>query len=187
MRLVWQKSKKKPFSKVFTALGFDGIGRQVVLELIKGGYESVDKIITDASKNKPEIFSELEGFGEIMAKLLINHFTDPKNLQVISELKQLGLNFKETINSQMLQDQTFADQVWVITGTFDHFSRRSKAAEEIERRGGTVVPTVSAKTSHLLVGKSPGSKLKKAEGLNIQLVDEDHFVSIISATPIEIS
>jgi DNA ligase (NAD+) len=177
-----ENSKKKPFRKVLTALGFDGLGTSAVSDLVKNGYNSIEKIIETASRQNVGDFSQIEGFGEIMARLIIQHFTDHQNLAMIDALKKIGLNFREEIKEPIEmegQALTFKDQVWVITGSFEHFSPRSKAAEEIERRGGKVADSVSSKITHLLAGNSPGSKLEKAKKLNVLIIDENTFLGML--------
>jgi DNA ligase (NAD+) len=177
-----EKSKNKPFHKVLTAIGFDGLGKSAVSDLIKNGFDSIEKITDAASRENPEDFSQIEGFGEIMARLTIQHFTDPKNLSLIDALKKIGLNFHEEINEPPLMEEhalPFKDQVWVITGSFEYFSPRSKAAEEIEKLGGKVVNSVSSKTTHLLAGNAAGSKLEKAKALNVSVINEADFLKML--------
>jgi DNA ligase (NAD+) len=175
-------SKNQPFSKVLTSLGFDGIGTSAVKDLLLNGFNSIDKIIDAAKKSDVETFADIEGFGEITANLLIQHFTDEQNLELIQRLKQLGLNFHEALPgpSEDEHPQPFKDQVWVITGSFQQFNPRSKAAQEIEKRGGKVTGSVSTKTTHLLAGESAGSKLTKAQKLDIPIIDEAAFIAMLS-------
>jgi len=175
-----EKSKAKPFSKVLTSLGFDGLGNSAVSELLKNGYNSIDKIIEAANRNNVEDFSSIEGFGEIMGNLIIKHFSDPQNLELIDALKKAGLNFEESIEAPAdPATLTFTDHTWVITGSFEHFTPRSKAAEEIKKRGGKVATSISTKTTHLLAGDSAGSKLKKAQSLNIPIITEADFIKML--------
>jgi DNA ligase (NAD+) len=179
-----EDSKARPFSRVLTALGFDGLGTSAVKDLILNGFNSEARIIEVAKTGVVETFSDIEGFGEITAGLLIQHFTDPDNLKLIKRLKEVGLHFQEDMPKQTENDQpqTFKDQVWVITGTFEHFSPRTKAAEEIEKRGGKVTNSVSSKTTHLLAGEAAGSKLSKAKKLNIATIDEKEFLAMLSVS-----
>ncbi len=174
------KSKSRPFKKVLAALGFDGLGTSVASELIKNGFNSIDKIIEIASKGEKEEFSKIEGFGTITAELLIEHFTDNKNLELIRELKKWELNFKEKIESETLKIKPFENQIWAITGSFKNFKPRSKAAEKIEQRGGKVNNTISSKTTHLLTGSLSGSKLERARNLNVKIVNEKEFLDMLN-------
>ncbi len=111
---------------------------------------------------------------------MIKHFTDPQNLAMIEDLKKQGLNFSEEIPAKKeTSGLPFTNQVWVITGSFENFQPRSKAAEEIEKRGGKVVSAVSAATTHLLVGAAPGSKLQKAQQLNVSVINEVEFLEML--------
>jgi len=174
-----EKSKTMPFRKVLLSLGFEGLGVNTVSELVKNGFDSIDKIIKAAGEKKPEIFSSLDGFGEIMADSLIQQFTDSRNLKLVEELKKTGLNFEEIIQDNKKFESIFKDQLWVITGSFVHFVPRSKAAEEIEKRGGKLNSSITSKVTHLLCGSSPGSKFDKAKKQNIRIVEEDEFQKMI--------
>jgi DNA ligase (NAD+) len=174
-----KKSKTQPFSRVLAALGFDGLGKAAVSDLLKNGFDSIDKIITAAAKGNIEDFSKIEGFGETTARLLINHFTDKQNLMLIDELKRIGLNFKEDAPAALSVPAVFKDQIWVITGSFERFNPRSKAAGEIEKRGGKISGSVSSKTTHLLAGSSPGSKLEKAKKQDVQIINEAQFLEML--------
>lgn len=117
-----------------------------------------------------------------MARQIIDHFTDKDNLQLIQQLKDIGLNFFEELPKPDETDGnalSFKDQVWVITGSFQQFQPRSKAAEEIEKRGGKVTGSVSAKTTHLLAGEAAGSKRAKAEKLGIPVINETDFLAML--------
>jgi DNA ligase (NAD+) len=150
-----------------------------VLELIKSGYDSIDKIMDTAARNQTEKFSSIEGFGEITARLMIRHFSDPNNIEMIETLKKIGLNFQEHSKSEPEFPMVFSGQIWAITGSFHHFSPRSQAAVEIEKRGGKVSDSISGKTTHLLCGDSPGGKLEKTKNLNIRIVREDEFMEML--------
>ncbi len=177
IRASIELSKSRPFARVLAALGFEGVAAAVAGDLIAHGLDTIDKIIAAAQKNDWQVFAAIEGIGETTARLLIGHFSKPENLQLIARLKAAGLKFAaEKTESERLND-SFAGQVWVITGSFAKFIPRSLAAEEIEKRGGRVSENVSSRTTHLLAGTSPGSKLAKAQKLGIVIVDESEFLA----------
>ena len=76
---------------------------------------------------------------------------------------------------------TMAEQTWCVTGSFDHFKPRSRATEEIARRGGRITSSVTSKTTHLLAGAAAGSKLKKAQDLGVTVVSEDEFLQLLES------
>lgn len=175
-----EKSKEQPFARVLMALGFDGLGASAARDLVANGFNDIDKIMETASRGNVEDFSSIEGFGEVMGRLFIEQFTDPQNRELIGGLKAAGLNFHQEIEAQVEEaDLTFKDQVWVITGSFEHFQPRNRAAAEIQTRGGKVSGSVSSKTTHLLAGESAGSKLAKARKLDIPIIDEEEFLKML--------
>lgn len=171
-------SKSRPFVRVLAALGFEGVAAAVAGALIGHGFDTIDKIIAAAATNDWENFAAIEGIGETTARLLVGHFRKPENLQLIARLKQAGLKFAAEKTGAERIDDSFAGLTWVITGQFEKFSPRSLAAGEIEKRGGTVSENVSTRTTHLLAGTAPGSKLAKAQKLGITIVDETGFLAL---------
>lgn len=172
-------SKSRPFVRVLAALGFEGVAAAVAADLIGHGFDDIDKIIAAAKKNDWEIFAAIEGIGETTARLLVSHFSKAENLRLIDSLKDAGLKFAaEKADGERIND-SFAGQIWVITGSFDQFSPRALAAAAIEKRGGRVTENVSIRTTHLLAGSHPGSKLAKAEKLDVKIVSEREFVSLL--------
>ncbi len=171
-----EKSREQPFARVLAALGFEGLAAAVAAALIAHGFDDVDKIIAGAARGDWEAFAAVEGIGEVTARQLVDHFTAAANLELIARLRDAGLRFRAEGPSAERIDDSFAGQVWVITGSFESFNPRSLAADEIRRRGGRVAENVTARTTHLLAGASPGSKLAKAEKLKVQVISESGFL-----------
>ena len=76
-------------------------------------------------------------------------------------------------------EQIFSGQSWCVTGSFVNFNPRSKAMDEIKKRGGTEVSGVSGKTTCLLAGSGAGSKLEKARELGVRIVTEQEFLDML--------
>ncbi|MEN8154774.1 MAG: NAD-dependent DNA ligase LigA [Acidobacteriota bacterium] len=176
-----KKSLNNDFATVFTSLGFEGIGIFAVKELIRNGFNSFDKIREAAEVGEVEVFSEINGFGDITASFLIEHFTDTNKLKLIEKLRRAGLKTSTETKKISKEDLAFAGEIWVITGSFDNFNPRGLAAKEIEKRGGKVTNTISAKTTSLLAGRSAGSKLEKARELGTKIVNEDEFIKLLKS------
>jgi DNA ligase (NAD+) len=172
-------SRSRPFVRVLAALGFEGVASAVAAALIAHGFDSVDKIIACAQKDDWETFARIDGIGETTARLLVEHFSSPGNLELIASLQASGLQFRATGDGLQKIDDSFAGQTWVITGSFDRFNPRALAAAEIEKRGGKVADTVSSRTAFLLAGAHPGSKLARAEKLGLQIVSEADFLRLL--------
>ncbi|GIX42108.1 MAG: DNA ligase [Leptospiraceae bacterium] len=177
-----EKSKQKEFRIVLPSLGLKEIGFNVTDLLIQNGYNSIDKIIELVNqKDAKQKLLSIKGIGEEIADAIITQFKDPKILERINKLKQYGLQFEQKeIKIDSNVKPIFKDQVWCVTGTLTHFKPREKALEEVIKRGGKTSSTVTSKTTHLLVGENPGSKLEKAKKLNIKIVTEEEFIKLLN-------
>lgn len=175
-----EASKSRPFARVLASLGFEGVAAAVAGDLIAHGFDDIDKIIAVAARGEWETFAAIEGIGETTARQLVGHFSKPENLSLIARLKVAGLKFAAEPSAAPRLDDSFAGQVWVITGSFEKFSPRVLAAAEIEKRGGKVAENVSARSTHLLAGTNPGSKLAKAKKLGIAIVTEMELLKLIA-------
>jgi len=175
-----KKSKENRFTTIFTALGFEGIGKVAVSDLVKNGFDSFEKIRNTAEAGDIEIFSDIPGFGDITARFLTDHFTDKDKLELIDDLAEAGLRMRDEEGGKPEEEQIFATDIWVITGSFENFNPRAVAVEEIEKRGGKVTNTVTSKTTHLLAGSGAGSKLDKAETLEIKIINEKKFIKLLN-------
>jgi len=175
-----EKSKGQSFETVFTSLGLDEIGPKAVELLIGAGYRSIGKLITAVGRGDPEIFSSIQGIGPKTAEKIITQFTDPFVIDMIDRLKEAGLKFSvsEKDEEKMLP-KVFEGQVWCVTGSFEHFKPRDRAMDEVKKRGGRVVSSVSGSLTHLLVGENPGSKFEKAKKLNTAIVTEKEFLEML--------
>jgi DNA ligase (NAD+) len=176
-----EKSRKQPFAVVLAALGLDEVGPKIVELLIEGGYDSIDKLIKTSHWQDPELFTRIQGIGPKTAQKLIDQLRDPFILDMVDRLRKAGLTFRQPASHGKGDlSQIFHGQVWCVTGSFSHFKPRDRAMEEVKRRGGRVVSSVTGSTSHLLVGENPGSKHEKARKLGTALVYEEDFLKLIA-------
>jgi DNA ligase (NAD+) len=175
-----EESKKNDFQTILSSLGLKDIGSKVS-ELLSEKFQNIDFIIESASKKNIEEFTTIQGIGESIAKSIINHFTNDKVLKMIECLKKSGLNFENDKNNSAVSENLFLKNTkWVITGSFENFKPRDKAADLIKFYGGETADAVSSKTDYLLCGNEAGSKLTKAQSLDINIVNEVEFLEIIS-------
>ncbi len=179
-----EKSKETPFKVVLASLGIPEIGRKSAEILISGGFDSIDKIREKAAEEDKEVFTSVRGIGEETAENIIKTFKDENFLSMLSSLEKSGLHFSLDMDKKDDEEveKIFSGEVWCITGTFENFNPRSKAVEEIEKRGGRTVSSVTSKTTHLLKGKGGGSKTADAEKYGTKIVSEDEFLSLIGKT-----
>jgi len=166
-----EKSKDNPFWKLVMALGIDNVGAQAA-RLLAQRYQSLD----DLQKATCEDISQIYGLGGAVGSSVENFFANKKNRQVLEKLKKAGVRMaaEETSGTP----QTFAGMTVVLTGSLPNYSRE-QATELIVSRGGQVTSSVSKKTSMVLAGSEPGSKLDKARTLGVKVIDEAKFVKML--------
>jgi len=179
-----RKSKDQPFQIVLISLGIPEVGRNVSELLIDAGYRDIDAIIALAQRGDTDELTAIRGIGPKTAETIIEEFSRPELQKRINELRELGLNFTadEPVEASEAE-QIFSGQTWCVTGSFEHFKPRSKAADLIKARGGITTSAVSGSTTHLLVGSSPGSKLDKARSVGAEIVTEEDFLRITGVEP----
>ncbi len=175
-----EKSKKKPFRTVLQALGIPEVGGKVIELLINAGYRDIDSLFELADRKDYEALLSIHGIGEKTARTIIEEFSKPELRERIERLRKAGLNFREEEKKgEEKLFPIFEGQSWCVTGSFEHFKPRDVAMEEVKKRGGRVVSSVTSKTTHLLAGKNPGSKLDKAVSLGVKIVSEEEFIKLL--------
>ncbi|MEE1280371.1 MAG: NAD-dependent DNA ligase LigA [Oscillospiraceae bacterium] len=161
-----EKSKEKDLSCLITALGIRHIG-QKVSELIAERLTTMDEVI---SANFDTLCS-IDGVGEEMARSITQFFSEEKSQELISQLKQYGLNMQHKAQKK---GSDFLGLTFVLTGTLPTYTR-DEASKIIVDLGGKVTGSVSKKTSFVLAGEDAGSKLTKANDLGVTVIDEAEF------------
>jgi len=168
-----QKSKNIPFEKVLFGLGIRYVGETVSLILCKN-LNNIDNIISSSF----EELTNIDEIGERIADSVISFFKNSENLVLIEKLKSFGLNFNyvSKASSNLLQNQNI-----VISGKFINYSR-AELKKIVEKHNGKNLSSISKKTTFVLAGENMGpSKLKKANLLNIKIIDINQFLEIISS------
>jgi DNA ligase (NAD+) len=166
-----EASKKQPLDKLLFGLGIKHVGAKVAKTLVKH-YPSMD-----ALKNATfEDLNQIKDIGEMIAQSIVSYFEIEQNLELIQNLKDAGLNM--IYEQESAVEHVFNDKTFVLTGKLELFTR-DEAADIIEKLGGKVSSSVSAKTDYVLAGEDAGSKLKKANELGINVIDEQTFKVMI--------
>jgi DNA ligase (NAD+) len=166
-----EESKQRPFGVVLFAVGIEGVG-YVTGRNLAAQFRTIDALLAAT----PEQIAETPGVGPIVAQLIADQLADPKMRDLIADLRELGLQFEQEgppPGEGPLRDQTF-----VITGTLPDLTRE-EATERIVAAGGKVTGSVSKKTSYVVAGDSPGSKLAKAEKLGVSVIDESALLALL--------
>lgn len=167
-----QKSKENDLERFLFGLGIRYVGLKSAKNLTKH-FKTLDNII----KAGIEDLMQVEEIGEKIARSIFEFFKEEHNLQLIEKFKLAGVNMA-ALKEGSAAPQIFEGKTIVVTGTLEKFTR-DEVESLIERLGGKVSGSVSKKTSFVLVGESPGSKLKKAQELNIKIVNEAEFLEMI--------
>lgn len=167
-----EKSKENDATKILTALGISNIGKSAAKSLMKK-FKTMDQLMNASYAQ----LIEVNDIGATSAQILIDYFKDEKNKEIIHKLENYGLKMEieDTQSSSLLENMTF-----VVTGTLPTLSRK-EAATLIENNGGKVSGSVSKKTTYLLAGENAGSKLTKAQSLNIPVLSEEMFMEMIKS------
>lgn len=166
-------SKNRPLSKLINALGIKYVGKETA-DILSNYFNSIDAL-KSASIEK---LSSIEGIGGKIAQSIVKYFENKNVLSMLEKLKNFGVKMEEE-RQEVVGEQPLAGQTFVLTGTLDSMDR-TKAGELIKKLGGKVSGSVSARTSYVVVGDSPGSKYEKALKLNVTILSEDDFLRLIS-------
>ncbi|MEM4986474.1 NAD-dependent DNA ligase LigA [Collimonas sp. H4R21] len=169
-----EKSKSTTLGRFVYALGIRHVGEATAKELA-AHFGNIDGLL-QASE---EQLLEVADIGPVVARSLLAFFADPLNRELVEQLRAAGIHWPENLpaagGSKFLLGKTF-----VLTGSLPTLTRDAAAAM-IEAAGGKVTGSVSKKTSYVVAGAEAGSKLTKAEELNIPILDEDGFRTLLES------
>ncbi|MGN0666930.1 MAG: NAD-dependent DNA ligase LigA [Huintestinicola sp.] len=167
-----ERSKDNEAVRVLTALGIQNVGLSTSRELLKK-FSSINEI----AEASVESLVEINDVGETIARFIYDFFRNPCNKQIINELADCGVNMKNSKDAgttEKLKDMTI-----VVTGTLPTLGRK-EIEELIVKNGGKSSGSVSKKTSFVVAGEAAGSKLTKANELNIRVITEEEFLKMLS-------
>lgn len=156
-------SRKQPLSRLIIALGIESVG-EVAARLLARHFGTMDRL---AAASREEV-AALHGVGDVLADSVVRWFANPEDRKLIARLRKHGLTFTEP---QASSGTAFEGRTVVITGTLPTLSR-DQAGALVESNGGRVSSSVSRKTSFVVAGESPGSKLEKAREYGVEVIDE---------------
>ena len=165
-----QESKTKPLNRLLTALGIRHVGKETA-DILSGEFATLD----DIKNADVERLANIEGIGGIIAQSIYNFFHEERNVKMIEELKELGVN---PVSKVKPKSDKLAGKTFVLTGTLQNMTR-DEASAIIKSHGGKTSSSVSKKTSYVLAGENAGSKLDKAQNLGVIILTEDDFLEMI--------
>ncbi len=167
-----EKSKDITLGKFIFALGIRHVGEEMALDL----GEKLNLIERFKNISKEEL-ETINGIGPKVAKSIYEYFHNKENLKLLDDLLKTGIKIKNREGKNKTSEK-LAGLSFVLTGTLQRLSR-DEAKEKIRALGGNVSSFVSQNTNYLVSGKNPGSKFRKAEKLNIKIINEEEFLEMI--------
>ena len=164
-----ENSKSNSLEKLLFALGIRYVGKKTAKILAKE-FKNIDNLIAADFDS----LNRIRDIGDVIAKSVVDYFNSEENLELIQELKNLGLNM-DYLGTETEEETAFSGKTFVLTGTLDSITR-DVAKEKIEALGGNCAGSVSKKTNVVIAGHDAGSKLTKAEELGIDIWNEEEFL-----------
>lgn len=158
--------------RLLYALGIRYVGERAA-QVLMGAFGSLEALET-APVERLQAVNEV---GPVVAAAVREYFDEPRNLQLVARLREVGVR---TAGARITEGAPgpLAGKSFVLTGTLGKMSRE-EAAEAIGALGGKVTGSVSRKTTFVVVGTDPGSKLQKARDLGVEVLDEQAFLTVI--------
>lgn len=171
------RSKSAPLPRVIYALGIRYVGERTA-QLLAGHFLSIDRMFSASA----EELETVEGVGSRIAESIRDFFAAEQNRTLIERLRGAGLQFEQDAPPERAESSAAAadGKTFVLTGTLPALTR-DEAKARIAAAGGKVSGSVSKKTDYVVAGEKAGSKLEKAKGLGVAVLDEDTLLALLSA------
>lgn len=166
-----EKSKECELYRFIYALGIPNVGVKTAKDLVNR-FKSIDGL----KAAKFDDLIQVQDVGDIVAKCVIEFFSEEKVINTISELLELGVNPR--YEEKTVVASGFSGKTVVVTGTLTKYSR-SEIKNKLEELGAKVSGSVSKKTDYVIAGEEAGSKLAKAEELGVAVLTEEEFENMI--------
>jgi len=167
------RARETTLPRFLVALGIRHVGATVA-ELLAARFGDLAPLLA-ASREEIEA---TDGVGPIIAESVVSFFADERNRSEVERLRELGVHWPTAPARPARGEGPLAGKAFVLTGTLASLTR-DDARGRIEGAGGRVTSSVSKKTDFVLAGADPGSKLRKAEELGIQVIDETELLALL--------
>lgn len=168
-----EASKQRDMWRVLYGLGILHVGSGVAKTLAKH-YPTLDDLFAATADE----LTKVEDVGAVIAKSIVEWWSQDRNRRLIEKLRKAGINFKSSLYTRPTAPGPFTGKTFVLTGTLASMTRE-QATAKIESLGGKVASSVSKKTDFVIVGADPGSKLDKARQLGVKVIDEAKFLQML--------
>jgi len=167
-------SRQTTLAKFLFALGIREVGEATGQTLARN-FGSLQAIINADQ----EALLEVDDIGPVVAYYIRDFFRNPDNLAIINALRESGVSWDD-IDISAQDSQPLKGQTWVLTGGMEIISR-AEAKDRLQDLGAKVAGSVSAKTTQVVAGPGAGSKLTKAQSLDIPVIDEEQFLTFLDS------
>lgn len=165
-------SKQTTLPKFLYSLGIREVG-EATAQTLANNFGTLDAVIA-ASMDQ---LLEIDDIGPIVARHIVDFFNNPDNLPIVEAIIAAGVQWKDI--DQSADSLPLKGQTWVLTGTLETMSR-AEAKDKLQQFGAKVAGSVSAKTYAVVAGPGAGSKLKKAQALDIQVLTEQSLIEFLA-------
>jgi DNA ligase (NAD+) len=165
------ESKERPLGRLIFALGIRHVGAEIA-DILAGRFGDIDAL----SQATAEELTQIQGIGPKIAESIVAFFQNEANRSIIERLRQAGVALKERAGEQ--KDLPLKGQQFVLTGTLGALTR-GDAEARVKALGGSIGASVSKKTTFVVAGADPGSKLEKAQKLGIKIIGEEELLKLI--------
>lgn len=167
------RSKKTTLPRFLYALGIRDVGEATAAALAEhfGELETLESASEEQIQEVPDV-------GPVVAAHVHHFFQQTHNREVIAELRRHGVHWPAIAARKASTEGPLTGKTFVLTGTLDSMSR-DQASDRIAALGGKVSGSVSKKTSYVVAGTDAGSKLKKAQELGVEVLDEQTFLDLL--------
>jgi DNA ligase (NAD+) len=169
-----EHSKTTTLSRFLFALGIREVGEATAAG-VAAHYGRLERIVAAGEED----LQGVPDVGPIVAAHIHAFFAEPHNVDVIERMQECGVNWPDIDSNAAPNDGPLHGKILVVTGTLPSLSR-DEAKSLIVSAGGKVTSSVSSKTDYLVAGEKAGSKLAKAEKLNVEILDEEAFKALIA-------
>ncbi|MDQ3876235.1 MAG: NAD-dependent DNA ligase LigA [Actinomycetota bacterium] len=169
---IERSRRQQPFRRVLFGLNIPQVG-WVTAENLARHFGSIDRLMTASA----EEIMEVDGVGPDRAEAIAEWFSDAENRRLVEELRSLGLRLESEPGEGPVEGP-LTGRTYVITGTLERYSRE-QAKSELEALGAKVGESVSKKTTAVVAGENPGSKLEKARRAGVPVLSEQDLVGLL--------
>lgn len=167
-----EKSKTNSYQKVLYSLGIPFVGKNTA-SILCYNFSNIDLL----ANAKIEDIENIKGLGSKVAESVVNFFSNDTNKRIIASLKEIGFKLENEIR-EIKFNENITNKSFLATGTLEKYTR-DQVKDIILSYGGKYLSSVSKNLDYLIVGNNAGSKLQKAQKLNINILTEDEFIKMI--------